>query len=174
MCLQLLLCVKSTGYEATVSYWTPVLHFFCLTSRLKKSLTVPHLNLSAPPLFVVSYQHVRKPASHGCLLWGFIVVGGPQSSLNIVIGICLDFGLYLELLVDEIKGLMASWLWLPLRSPRPVHQENPQLHIFDLLFFLYVCSGRMEKHCQLFVFTPVNFGLHFAQSWLLIFIISQK
>lgn len=96
VCLQLLLlCVsksKSTGYEATVSHGTPVLHFFCLASTLKRSISVPHLSLSALLQCAVSYQLVRKPSSHGCLSWAFIVGVGPQSSLNIFNGICLFFG----------------------------------------------------------------------------------
>lgn len=56
-----------------MSHWTPVLNFFCLTSLLKKSLTVPHLSLSALPLCIVSYQLVRKPGSHWCRCYGFIL-----------------------------------------------------------------------------------------------------
>lgn len=92
VCLQLLLCVsksKSTGYEATVSQGTPVLLFFCLATALKRSITVPHLSLCALLQNAVSYQHVRKPSSRGCLSWAFIVGVGPQSSLNINNGICL-------------------------------------------------------------------------------------
>ncbi len=100
VCLQLLLCVKATGYAATVSHWTPVLHIFCLTSTVKRSVTVPHLSLSALPQCTISYQPVRKPASHRCLSQVCIVGGGPQSSLNIASGICLDFGQYLESVLD--------------------------------------------------------------------------
>lgn len=83
---------KSTGCEATVSHRTPVLHFFCLASALRRSISVPHLSLSALLQCVVSYQLVRKPSSHGFLSCPFIVGVGPQPSLNIFNGICLCFG----------------------------------------------------------------------------------
>lgn len=41
----------------------------------------------------ISDRPVRKPPSHGCLSWAFIVGGvGPQSSLNIAKRSCLCFG----------------------------------------------------------------------------------
>lgn len=65
VCLQLLLRrlsqPKCAGCEATVSPRTPVLHLFCLTSSLKRSVTVPHLNLFALLRGGVSAQLIRKP-----------------------------------------------------------------------------------------------------------------
>lgn len=69
VCVQLLLlCVKSAGYEATVSQRPPVLHVFCMTSPPKRSVSIPHLCVSALQQCAVSYQLVRKSASFPCLL----------------------------------------------------------------------------------------------------------
>lgn len=91
-CLQLLQCVKSAGCEATVSHRTPVLPLFCLTSTLKRSVTVPHRSISAPPPCALSHQSGNLPAVDAW--YGFVcfVGGGLRSSLNIDIEICLDFG----------------------------------------------------------------------------------
>lgn len=121
VCLQLLLlCVSKstpTGYEATVSHRTPVLHSFCLASALKRSISVPHLGPSALLQCAVSYQLVRKPSSRGFLSCPFIEGVGPQPSLNIFNGICLCFGLYLEPVfaaaIETNSGIILD-LW-PLR-----------------------------------------------------------
>lgn len=81
---------KSAGCEATVSHGTPAHRSFCLASTLRGSVSVPHPSLFALLHCTVSDQPVRKPSSHGCLSWAFIVRGvGPQSSLNIAKGLCL-------------------------------------------------------------------------------------
>lgn len=95
---------KSAGCEATVSHGTPAHQSFCLASALRGSVSVPHPSLFALLHCTVSDQPVRKPSSHGCLSWAFIVGGvGPQSSLNIAKGLCLLFCF--------IKVLYWDYVW---------------------------------------------------------------
>lgn len=51
------LVVKPAGYEATVSRWTPGLHFVRLPYYVKRSVTFPHLRPSALPLCSESSAH---------------------------------------------------------------------------------------------------------------------
>ncbi|CAF93168.1 unnamed protein product [Tetraodon nigroviridis] len=65
---------ECAGCEATVSPRTPALHLFCLTSSLKRSVTVPHLNLFAL-LQLRGISPAHRESFHGLL--SAVLVHGP-------------------------------------------------------------------------------------------------